>query len=309
MLEIPNEYKNKIINRYGAKGEEWLENINNIVGKYKKQFQLQDIKLIENLSMNIVIFAKSHQYGEIVMKIGAPGKTSITEMKIMKYYLAEYVPQCYASCLEDRVMILERLTPGYSLLQLEDREERIKIFSNIANHLLVEVDDKAKDFPTFDELFKEKIEYVYQNKKKYLEIIEMVDIAYSIYQKIKKMNLKNYILHDDLHHKNILKTKDGWKAIDPHGIIGAKVIETSQFIREELELSGIEGKEMNEIVSLLSKHFKEDKKLILETLYINVVLKIIWYIKNRYSNETIFNNIEVAEKLLKYIGKRDLVNC
>ena len=27
MLEIPNEYKNKIINRYGAKGEEWLENI------------------------------------------------------------------------------------------------------------------------------------------------------------------------------------------------------------------------------------------------------------------------------------------
>lgn len=67
-------------------------------------------------------------------------------------------PQCYASCLEDR-------------------EERIKIFSNIANHLLVEVDDKAKDFPTFDELFKEKIEYVYQNKKKYLEIIEMVDIA------------------------------------------------------------------------------------------------------------------------------------
>ena len=191
MLELPNKYKDKIINRYGAKGEEWLENINNIVGKYKKQFQLQDIKLIENLSMNIVIFAKSHQYGEIVMKIGAPGKTSITEMKIMKYYLAEYVPQCYASCLEDRVMILERLTPGYSLLQLEDREERIKIFSNIANHLLVEVDDKAKDFPTFDELFKEKIEYVYQNKKKYLEIIEMVDIAYSIYQKIKKMNLDN----------------------------------------------------------------------------------------------------------------------
>lgn len=54
-LELPNKYKDKIINRYGAKGEEWLENINNIVEKYKKQFQLQDIKLIENLTMNIVI--------------------------------------------------------------------------------------------------------------------------------------------------------------------------------------------------------------------------------------------------------------
>ena len=68
------------------------------------------------------------------MKIGAPGKTSITEMTVMKCYLAEYVPQCYASCLEDR-------------------EERIKIFSNIANHLLVE----EKRFSQLLNLFKKSI--------------------------------------------------------------------------------------------------------------------------------------------------------
>lgn len=193
MLELPNEYKNKIVNRYGAKGEEWLENINNIIEKYKKQFQLQDMKLIENLNMNIVIFAKSHQYGEIVMKIGAPGKVSITEMNIMKYYLEEYVPKCYASCIEDRVMILEKLMPGYPLSHVKDREERVKIFSNIANHLLIEADDKAKDFLTFDELFKEEIEYVYQNKQDYLEMIEMIDRACDMYQKIKEMNLKQSV--------------------------------------------------------------------------------------------------------------------
>jgi len=135
----------------------------------------------------------------------------------------------------------------------------------------------------------------------YLEIIEMVDIACDIYQKIKRMNLKKYILHNDLHHKNILKTKEGWKAIDPHGVIGAKVMETSQFIREELELSGVQEKEIDEIVSLLNKYFKEDKKLILETLYINIILKIIWYVKNKYSNETIFYNIELGKKILKIL--------
>lgn len=301
MLELPNKYKNKIINRYGKKGEEWLENINPIVEKYKKQFQLQDIELIEKLSINVIIFAKSHQYGEIVMKIGAPGKTSITEMNIMKYYPPAYVPKCYALCLEDRIMILEQLTPGYSLLHLKNREERVKIFSTIANQLLLEVNDKEEDFPTFDELFEEKIEYVYQNKENYLEIIEMVDIACDIYQKIKRMNLKKYILHNDLHHKNILKTKEGWKAIDPHGVIGAKVMETSQFIRGELELSGVQEKEIDEIVSLVNKYFKEDKKLILETLYINIILKIIWYVKNKYSNETIFYNIELGKKILQIL--------
>lgn len=299
MLELPNTYKNKIINRYGAKGEKWLKSINTIVEKYKKQFQLQELELIENLSMNIVIFAKSHQYGDIVMKIGAPGKTSITEMNIIKHYLSEYVPKCYASCPEDRVMILEKLTPGYSLSHLKDREERVKIFSKIANHLLVEVNDKTKDFPTFDELFQEEIEYVYENKQNYLAIIEMVDGACNIYQKIKQMNLKKYVLHNDLQHKNILKTKERWKAIDPHGVIGEKVIETSQFIREELELSSI--KEIDEIVSLLSKYFKEDKKLILQTLYINIILQIIWYIKNKYSNEIISYNIEICKKILPYI--------
>ncbi len=299
MLELPNTYKNKIINRYGAKGEKWLKSINTIVEKYKKQFQLQELELIENLTMNIVIFAKSHQYGDIVMKIGVPEKTSITEMNIMKHYLSEYVPKCYASCLEDRVMILEKLTPGYSLSHLKDREERVKIFSKIANHLLVEVNDKTKDFPTFDELFQEEIKYVYENKQNYLAIIEMVDRASDIYQKIKEMNLKKYVLHEDLFHQNILKTKEGWKAIDPHGVIGEKVIETSQFVREELKLSSI--KEIDEIVSLLSKYFKEDKKLILGTLYIDIVLKLIGYIKNKYSNEIISYNIEIGKEILPYI--------
>lgn len=137
----------------------------------------------------------------------------------------------------------------------------------------------------------------------------MVDRACDMYQKIKKMNLKKYLLHEDLKHANILKTKERWKAIDPHGVIGEKVIETSQFIGEELKLFGIEEKEMDEIVSLLSKHFEEDEKLILETLYINIILKIIWYKKNKYSNETIFYNIKVAEKILEYIEKRDLATC
>lgn len=301
MLKLPNKFKIRIINKYGQKGREWLDDIDNILNKYKYKFELENIKLFPNLNMNIVLSAKSHKYGNIVMKIGSPGNTSINEINIMKYYSSNYVPKCYYSCIDDRVMILEKIFPGYTLNNLANIEERIKTFSDIANNLLI-VDNGNQKFPTFEELFIENIEYAHKNKKDYSDMIYMINIANDIYNKIKKMNLPKYILHYDLHHKNILKTENGWKAIDPHGIIGEKVLETSQFIRMELEQIDLENNEFNVIISLLSKYFKEDKKLILEGLYIIIIIKIISYIKNRDDYDIISYNIDICKKLLNYIN-------
>jgi len=305
MIELPDKYKIKIINRHGLSGEKWLNSIDAIVDKYTSQFQLEDVQLTPNLSMNIVLFAKSPQYGNVVMKLGAPNKTSITEIEVMKYYSSTtYVPKCYYSCINNRVMILERISPGYTLLDsLQDIEERVKIFSDISNHLLVASNGK-EDFPICEELFREKVEYAYEHKQTYSDILWMIDIANNIYTKIKKRNLPKYILHGDLHHKNILKAKNGWKAIDPHGIIGERVIEASQFIRTELEHINLEDSQINQLIFLLSKYFKEDSELILETLFVNIIEKIIWYIKNKYDSDRISFNINICKKLLSYINVR-----
>ena len=77
MLDLLENYKIKIINRYGKIGQNWLEKLENIVTKYQNQFELEEIHLIENLSINVVFWAKSKQYGDVVMKIGAPNLSSI----------------------------------------------------------------------------------------------------------------------------------------------------------------------------------------------------------------------------------------
>lgn len=300
MIELPDTYKNKTINRYKQKGEEWINNIEAIIEKYQNKFQLEDIKLIENLSINIVLFAKSYKYGDIVMKIGTPGKTSIAEINIMKYYPSEYVPKCYYSNLEDRVMLLEKVNPGYNLSCLNNIEERVKVFSNIAKNLLVQPSKEDK-FTTFEEKLKEDFEYAHNNKQAYSNIMELINIADSVYKKIKKRNLKKYVIHEDLNYKNILKAKKGWKAIDPHGVIGEKVIETSQFIREEIKRSNLEQNSIDEIISLLCKYFNEDRNLILEVLYVYIISKIIHYIRSKDSNSKISYNIDVAKKILSLL--------
>ena len=39
------------------------------------------------------------------------------------------------------------------------------------------------------------------------------------------------VLHGDLHHENILRSGDGWIAIDPKGMVGEREYETGAFIR------------------------------------------------------------------------------
>lgn len=42
------------------------------------------------------------------------------------------------------------------------------------------------------------------------------------------------VLHGDLHHENILRSGDGWVAIDPKGVIGEREYETGALIRNPI---------------------------------------------------------------------------
>lgn len=298
MLNLPENFKIKITNRYGNTGESWLKNIENIVDKYQKQFQLTDIHLIENLSMNVVLLAKSNLLGEVVIKIGTPSLSSIGEINVMKYYSSDYVPKTYYSSINDKVQVLERIFPGYSLNNLESMKERIHIFSDLSNKLLIPV-NQNETFQTFEEIITEKINYAYENKSIFSDILWMIDIAHHLYHKIQSQNLPNYILHNDLHHKNILKSGNSWKAIDPHGIIGQRVFESCNFIRSEIENTNLEKDSIDRIISLVSQYFIEDKKLIEEALYVYIIEKIIFYTKNNSSISQISYNIDVCKKILR----------
>ena len=65
MLELPEKFRKNIINRYNEKGIEWLSNLDNVVNKYINKFELKDVELIKDISMNLVRFANSKKYGDV----------------------------------------------------------------------------------------------------------------------------------------------------------------------------------------------------------------------------------------------------
>lgn len=295
MISLPEKFKKSIINRYYEYGIKWLNNIDKLIIKYIDKYKLYDIRLANKLTMNLVLFAKSQQYGDVVLKI-SPSTTAISEASAIKHYSSEYSTICYYYDKEDKVMILDLLSPGTSLLNLDNLEERIKIFSNIATHLMFKTENQG-NFKTYKKRFNDKIIYVEENKEKFLDIINIIDTGIQFYKELKEKNLPKYVLHGDLNHRNILKSGDKWKAIDPHGIIAERVFETAPFILNEFTHYNTDIDELDNMISLISEYFKEDKKLIEKALYITIVEKIIWHRQSKYNTKVISTYIDICNYL------------
>lgn len=300
MIELPENYKQNVINRYGKEGMKWLNSVDKIIEKYKKEFNLSHIKLASNLTMNVLLFASSEKYGDVVVKIGSPSKTSVSEINYINLCPTKHFVQCYYYNINDRIMILEKVSPGYSLKNLENQEERIAIFSNIYNTIITS-NVSSKLFPSYEEIFKKRRNLVYNDRKTYSDILYMLDIANGLYAEIQNLHLPICLLHNDLHHKNILKANHDWKVIDPHGVIGEKIFETTMFIREELKMTHLD--DIEQIISLVAKNTNEDKLLLYKALYINTFIKIVFHIKAKYSMKEIDFDIKICEKILEYLNK------
>lgn len=298
MIILPNEFKESIINRYNEDGIKWLNDIDNLIEKYINKYELEDIKLVNKLSINLVFFAKSKQYRDVVFKIAPIKKSAISEASAIKHFPSKYSPICYNYDKEDEIIILERLLPGTPLLNLDNLEERIKIFSNIANNIMFQTEDKD-NFKTYEERFNDKIIYAEQNKEKYLDITNIINTAIQFYKELKEYNLPKYVIHGDLQHKNILKSGYNWKAIDPHGIIAERAFETAPFILNEFDCYNTYIEELDNIILLISKYFKEDKKLIEKALFITIVEKIIWHRQSKCDERVIPTYIDICNYLMR----------
>jgi len=294
MIVLPENFKQGIINRYEQNGIDWLNSIDKTIEKYTKQFNLSNIQLVDNLSMNLLLFAKSSEFGEVIVKIGCPAKTTITEIQYVSNCSSDYFPKCYFYNVEDKIMILERLSPGYSLNNVKNQEERILTFCTILNDITSN-NFPPDMFPSIEEAIEEKIETINKDKQTYSSILHLMNPVNKFYNDIKNLNLPKYVLHDDLQHKNILKSDLGWKTIDPHGIVGEKVFDIPYFILAELKLSNLNN--LDSIVTCISRHLSEDKNLIYKALYINTFFRTTFFIKSKYDTDFINYYINLCDTI------------
>lgn len=300
MIQIPEKYSNKIILSFGQEGKKWLSDALEIIEKYKNIFLIDNLEFFPKLSVNLLLTGYSNKLNKnILLKICKMRQSIISEVTMLKKY-ENFACKCLYYNETDAIMILERLYPGFTLNTLPKIEDRVKIFANIMKKTILEIDD-SNNYNSYSNRINHHFSYALENKEKCGKTAELIPIAYKFYEEIQNLGLKKFLLHGDLNHKNIIKTLDDWKVIDPQGLIGEAVFEVVKFIRGEIEEANNIELSIKNSIENLSKETSFTPALISKATFINLLVVNCWRIEENHNNLNIIKNIEISEKLLEYL--------
>ncbi len=162
-----SKFKQNVINIYGDKGKQWLLDLPSIVDKISKEWNLTDLKLVDNLSMNYVLSGKQDSQ-EIILKLSL-NKDLIEHENAALTALAGYgTAQVLAH--QTRALLFKRLSPALSLkTYLPDRQaQALKIACEVTKKLHQAPLPNNIKLPSIEGRFslldKEKTTYTYDEK-------------------------------------------------------------------------------------------------------------------------------------------------
>ena len=301
MIEISGDYKNRVIQMFGDYGKSWLDKLPDIIDKYIKEFDLKDVKLISNLTYNVLFFAKSDTYGDVVLKVELPFK-ELTERESMALILSNGIGacKCYYANVDDGIILMERLFPGNTLSEENDLDTRIKVCMEVAKKFNIKVGNDT-NLPKYRDILNRSIDIIGKNER--YDVGEFLEVADNLYSEIEEENDSNYLIHSDLYSDNVLMSNHGWKVIDPHGFIGDKVLDTAMFIQKELEANGFNEDNIDHIIDEITKYTDDSKEKILKTLIVNYILNMCWDIEVNLGDEVVNREIERSKLLINHYNK------
>ena len=295
MIELSDEYKYKIKKMFGEVGVNWLKTVPDKIEIYIEKFDLKNINIIKDLTYNVLLFAENDIFGQVVLKLEIPFKElTMRESRALVLNKGNGACKCFYSNIDDGILLLERLQPGFSLNSISNLEDRMKIFFDVSNKFNIKCNDGI--LPSYRSILNRTIE-ISQRDNRFNNIKKYIYLSDKLYREIENEKLEKYLLHSDLHGNNILKSGNDWKAIDPHGFIGEKIIDSAIYIQNELEKYNFNLTQIDEILSLFSFYTKFTKESLGKILFINYILNLCWDIE---VNLDISKALENANNIYDY---------
>lgn len=300
MVQVPEKYVKRIIGAFGKEGENWFNNLDGLIKKYEKAFEIEDLHYL-TCSMNLLFEGYSNKLQkEIILKLCRPMYAVLKEADMLEKY-GDLACQCFYKNEEDRVLVLEKLYPGNTIKQIPKREDRAKCFAKLMKQTVLDID--KGDYSIYAERIKKGFLLAMQNEAKYGETARLVPIAHQYFQEVQSLGKRKYLLHGDLGHGNIIKSGDTWKIIDPQGVIAEEIFEVIKFTRAEIEHAENVKQAIEETMYYLSQEIPYSKELIAKVTFIELVRVNCWRIGENDKGENVDRNLMLAKEVLKYYRK------
>jgi len=230
-LNIPHEFTQKAQRTFGVRGERWLKGVPALLGRCQEKWQLSNFEPIDELSINLVLFAHSAVYGDVALKLEGPHDERHTEAEALRLYDGASACRCFDVEGDAEALLLERLKPGHTLRSLAAPEAQVDVAVDLVTRLPIALPG-SHIFPLYAEWIERAFARTRDEFAPSAEFSELMNAAETLFREIDASSSARVLLHGDLHHDNILAAENGqWKAIDPQGAVGVHCLESARFIQ------------------------------------------------------------------------------
>jgi streptomycin 6-kinase len=240
MNPISEIFSNRIIQIRGQEGRRWLEALPASIAYAEERWQFKVLAPFA-LSYNFVAPVAFNDHTEAVLKICIPGYESINEINVLKLHGGFGMCRLLDFDLTRGMLLLERLDPGNNLLSIRSEGDAIKIAAGLIRDMRDRKISGLISFPTVSDLavgITNLRDHYTGDSGPFDEMI--VRKAESLFSELIASQSNCYLLHGDFHHENILLSDDGWKLIDPKGVVGEMEYEVIPFLMNNLPDKNLE---------------------------------------------------------------------
>jgi len=291
--------KNRIIENWG---QEVYEKILHDIEIYSEKWKLSDLEFHEYFSINAIFFCKSEIYGDCVLKIGSNEQDELfaREYNVLREYNGRRYVKVFEGDIDiakrKKAMLIERCFPG-KMLSEEPFEKRLAVFSDLYTGLHIESKNPVI-YDSYDKLMCDAMKECTTSEQDLKGLDEHIQRAKEIYFEICEIYNKKMLLHIDIYGNNIVSDSEGYRIIDPKGVIGDPIFETGQFIFNECCENYISHENSEIIFGYLEKSINIPDKILRQCFYIETVRFICYYASRYGAKDWDVERVEFAEVVL-----------
>lgn len=308
-MQLQESFVHRVRQHFKGKGEQWLKQLPELISYTEYHWQLS-IKEPFSLSFNFVAPALTKEGKEVVIKLSIPGKEFIHELEVLTLFNGKKTVRLIDFDTEKGILILERISPGNSLAEIKNEKEACKIAAEIIKQIhkqdlfstnLPSTQSREENLRTIAKPFPNGIGPLSRHT---------IKEALQIFSYLHQTSQKQYLLHGDFHHFNILASGENeWKMIDPKGLIGELEYDLIQFL-----LNQVPKEEAYEVTKKRINIFINELPLDRQRLFLwgfcHAVLATAWSVSETQAfNHSFYQQIGVFKQLyIDYYGDADFFN-
>lgn len=232
-----------------------------------------------------------------ILKILTGASDEATAPRALRYFAGRGVVRVLRD--ERGAVLLQRATPGtpLSVVVADGGDDEA---TNIISDLILRLHQGRRPptgWPTLEDwadgFTRQRARSVHRRLPQ-----RLLDRGEGVYREMASSQGKQFLLHGDLHHNNILRDDaDGWLVIDPKGVIGESAFETATAIRNPIQFYPFQAEPefMSRRIAIFAERLSADRARILGWYVGMAVLSVCWLIEDGESEEAVARGVRLAE--------------